>query len=130
MIDHVSIPVRDLGAGARFYDGVLGALGLSRMIERPATIGFGRKYPEFWLNARPRMASLPDDTGAHVCLRASGEEAVRAFHWQALAAGGTCDGAPGDRQASMTVYFGAFIRDPDGNRIEAVYFAKPSPAST
>lgn len=125
MIDHVSIPVRDLLASALFYDSVLAPLGLRRMIERPATIGFGKKYPEFWLNSRPQMSCSSVDTGAHVCLRAPNADAVREFHQQALASGGTCDGAPGDRQASMTVYFGAFIRDLDGNKIEAVYFAKP-----
>jgi catechol 2,3-dioxygenase-like lactoylglutathione lyase family enzyme len=49
---------------------------------------------------------------------------VRAFHAAALANGGSSDGAPGPRQATMTTYFGAFIRDPDGNKIEAVSFSK------
>ena len=126
MIDHVSIPVRDLGASARFYDPVLGALGLRRMVERPATIGYGRKYPEFWLNARPELPVLSGDWGAHVCLRATSADAVREFHRQALASGGTCDGPPGDRQAAMTAYFAAFVRDPDGNRVEAAFFPKPA----
>ncbi len=125
MIDHVSIPVRDLKLSAAFYDAVLGALGLQRLAERPATIGYGRKYPEFWLNARRAMPVLPEDCGAHICLRAPSADAVRAFHSQALAAGGVCDGPPGDRQAAMTVYFAAFVRDRDGNRIEAAHFPKP-----
>lgn len=125
MIDHVSVPVRDLGASAGFYDGVLQALGLRRMAERPATIGYGTKYPEFWLNARPQTSAVPADWGAHVCLRAASADAVRDFHRQALAAGGSCDGPPGDRRAALTVYFAAFIRDLDGNRIEAAFFPKP-----
>ncbi len=124
MIDHVSIPVRDLKLSAGFYDAVLGALGLRRMVERPATIGYGRNYPEFWLNTRPGMPALSADWGAHVCLRAASADAVRGFHRQALASGGTCDGPPGDRQAAQTVYFAAFVRDPDGNRIEAAHFPK------
>ncbi|KAB2912860.1 MAG: VOC family protein [Hyphomicrobiaceae bacterium] len=124
MIDHVSIPVRDLAAGAAFYERVLAPLGYARLVERPATVGFGKKYPEFWLNARPGMAPIPADTGMHVCLRAASEDEVRAFHVAALDAGGRSDGAPGPRQAAMTTYYGAFIKDPDGNKIEAVTFPK------
>lgn len=125
MIDHVSIAVADLKASAAFYDAVLAPLGMVRKAERPNTIGFGKKYPEFWLNARPGLAPVVEDTGIHICLRASSEDAVRAFHVAALAQGGRDDGAPGDRQAAQTVYFGAFIRDLDGNKIEALTFPRP-----
>ncbi len=124
MIDHVSIPVRDLAASAAFYERVLAPLGYARLVERPATVGFGKKYPEFWLNARPGMPPIPADTGMHVCLRAASEDEVRAFHAAALDAGGSSDGAPGPRQAAMTTYYGAFIKDLDGNKIEAVTFPK------
>jgi catechol 2,3-dioxygenase-like lactoylglutathione lyase family enzyme len=124
MIDHVSIPVRDLAASAAFYARVLAPLGYTRMVERPATIGFGKKYPEFWLNLRRNMPPIPADTGMHVCVRAPSEEAVRAFHASALEQGGTSDGEPGPRQAAMTIYYGAFIKDLDGNKLEAVSFAK------
>jgi catechol 2,3-dioxygenase-like lactoylglutathione lyase family enzyme len=70
MIDHVSIAVRDLAASAAFYEAVLASLGHARLIERPHTIGFGKRYPEFWLNHRPGMAAVAADTGVHVCLRA------------------------------------------------------------
>lgn len=124
MIDHVSVAVSNLADSAAFYDRVLEPLGLKRMVERERTIGFGKRYPEFWLNARPTMDPVPDDTGNHICLRAPSEQAVMAFHDAALAAGGCSDGAPGSRQAAMTGYFGAFIRDPDGNKIEAVTFPR------
>lgn len=124
MIDHVSLAVADLAESAAFYDKVLAPLGLTRMVERENTVGFGKKYPEFWLNARPGMVPVADATGNHVCLRAPSVAAVVEFHTLALALGGRCDGAPGDRKATMTAYFGAFIRDPDGNKIEAVTFPK------
>ncbi len=124
MIDHVSVAVSDLAASARFYEKVLAPLGLTRLVEREKTIGFGKRYPEFWLNARPDMAPMPADTGTHICLRAASKEAVTAFHETALSLGGRDDGAPGDRQATMTTYFGAFIKDPDGNKIEAVTFPR------
>jgi len=122
MIDHVSIPVRDLAAGAAFYARVLAPLGYAKLIERPATVGFGKRYPEFWLNLRADLLPTGADTGTHICLRAPSEEAVRTFHAEALAQGGSNDGEPGPRQAAMTTYYGAFIRDPDGNKIEAVSF--------
>jgi catechol 2,3-dioxygenase-like lactoylglutathione lyase family enzyme len=124
MIDHVSIAVRDLRGSAAIYERVLAPLGLSRLVERPGTIGFGKKYPEFWLNHRPSMARLEDDAGAHVCLRAPSDEAVRDFHAEALRSGCRDAGLPGPRQAAMTTYFGAFIFDPDGNKIEAVCFPR------
>lgn len=124
MIDHISIAVRDLEASAAFYAAALAPLELTRLVDRPAMIGFGKRYPELWLNARPAMAPLPADVGAHVALRAPNPEAVTAFHSAALASGGTCDGPPGPRQAAMTTYFGAFVRDPDGNRLEAVHFPR------
>jgi catechol 2,3-dioxygenase-like lactoylglutathione lyase family enzyme len=124
MIDHVSITVRDLAAAAAFYRAVLEPLGLSVLAEREKTVGFGKRYPEFWLNARPGSPAQPEDTGHHVCLRARDRAAVEAFHRRALEMGGQDDGAPGDRAAAMTTYYGAFIRDPDGNRIEAVTFPR------
>ena len=124
MIDHVSIAVSDLIASAAFYDKVLEPLGLARIVERDKTVGFGKRYPEFWLNARPDMVAIPEDTGHHICLRALSRDAVVAFHHAAVAHGGICAGAPGDRAAALTTYFGAFIRDPDGNKIEAATFPK------
>jgi catechol 2,3-dioxygenase-like lactoylglutathione lyase family enzyme len=120
MIDHVSVPVRDLQASAHFYERILEPLGYARLVDRPATIGFGMKYPEFWLNARPAMPPAASDTGLHICLRARSVDAVQQFHAPALAHGGTDDGAPGPRQATMVVYYAAFIRDPDGNKIEVM----------
>lgn len=125
MIDHVSLQVRDLAASAEFYRYVLEPLGYTRMVERPATIGFGLKYPELWLNARPSLPVADADTGAHVCLRARSTDVVAEFHRRALAKGATDDGAPGPRQASMVVYFAAFIRDLDGNRVEVMTVPAP-----
>jgi len=122
VIDHVSIAVRDLAAATAFYERVLAPLGFARLETRAATVGFGKKYPELWLNARPDMVTPAADNGAHVCMRARATEVVDAFHAAALAAGGANDGAPGLRPQHGEGYYAAFIRDPDGNRIEAVTF--------
>jgi catechol 2,3-dioxygenase-like lactoylglutathione lyase family enzyme len=123
MIDHVSIAVRDLSAAEAFYAAALAPLGMTKMREWPnASVGFGKKHPEFWINLRPNMSRVPDDSGVHICLRAPDTAAVGAFYAAALKAGGTSDGAPGVRPDYHTRYYAAFVRDPDGNRIEAVTF--------
>lgn len=123
MIDHISIAVRDLKAAERFYTALLAPLGMSKLREWPdAAIGFGKKHPEFWVNRRADVARVPDDSGVHVCLRGRETAAIDAFHAAALASGGTSDGAPGLRPHYYENYYAAFIRDPDGNRIEAVTF--------
>lgn len=124
MIDHISIQVRDLDASAAFYEAVLAPLGLKRFVERPGTVGFGKRYPEFWLNHRPDGSRQDEGTGTHICLRAPDEQAVTAFHDAAVAGGGTSDGAPGPRPAAVTTYFGAFIIDLDGHKIEAAAFPR------
>jgi catechol 2,3-dioxygenase-like lactoylglutathione lyase family enzyme len=123
MIDHVSVPVRDLQLAKAFYEAVLAVLGYTKLDDRPATVGFGKKYSEFWINLRPN-GSHDDDPGAHVALRAKSKDAVDAFHAAALAHGGSSDGAPGLRGDESEGYYAAFIRDPDGNKIEAVTFVK------
>ena len=125
MIDHISIAVRDLVKGEQFYAALLAPLGLAKLREWPdAAIGFGKKYPEFWINRRDAMDRGADDSGVHICLRASDIAAVDAFHAAALQAGGTSDGEPGLRPHYYEGYYAAFIRDPDGNRIEAVTFVR------
>ena len=122
MIDHISIGVSDLERSSRFYELALAPLGLAKVVTRPATIGFGKAYPEFWINLRPNMTPVAADSGNHVCLRAKSTGDVDAFHEAALKAGGVSDGAPGYRPHERVRYYAAFIRDPDGNRVEAVTF--------
>lgn len=122
MIDHVSVGVSDLERSARFYEMTLAPLGLSRLVTRPRTIGFGKSYPEFWINLRADMAPVAPDSGAHICLRAKSTGDVDAFHAAALSAGGGSAGAPGLRPHDRVRYYAAVIIDPDGNRIEAVTF--------
>jgi catechol 2,3-dioxygenase-like lactoylglutathione lyase family enzyme len=122
MIDHISVGVADLDRAARFYEAVLASLGLTRLVTRPKTIGFGKSYPEFWINLRPGMAKVTPESGVHICLRAKTAAEVDAFHAAALAAGGASDGAPGIRPHDRVKYYAAFVLDLDGNRLEAVTF--------
>jgi len=124
MIDHVSIAVRDLSRSKDFYEQLLETIGYAKLDEQPATVGFGKKYPDLWLNLRPDVAATSD--GFHVCLRARSPELVRRFHERALELGATDDGAPGVRPEYADVYYASFIRDFDGNRIEVVTFLTKS----
>jgi catechol 2,3-dioxygenase-like lactoylglutathione lyase family enzyme len=126
MIDHISIGVSDLERAVRFYESVLGTIGYAKLDVRPKTVGFGKRYSEFWLNHRPGMPAIAHESGGHVCLRAPTTQAVDAFHAAALAGGGTSDGAPGERPQHGEGYYAAFIRDLDGHRVEAVTFLKRS----
>jgi catechol 2,3-dioxygenase-like lactoylglutathione lyase family enzyme len=123
MIDHVSVAVCSLDKSVRFYEAVLGTLGYEKLVVRERTVGFGKRYAEFWLNLRAEVAV---SDGAHVCLRAKSAEQVEAFFRAALANGGGDDGAPGAREhdGEGQAYYAAFVRDPDGNRIEAVTFIR------
>jgi len=122
MIDHISVGVADLERSARFYESTLAPLGLSRLVTRQNTVGFGKNYPEFWINLRAGMTPVARDSGVHVCLRAKSIQEVDAFHAAALSAGGRSDGVPGLRPHDRVKYYAAFVIDPDGNRIEAVTF--------
>jgi catechol 2,3-dioxygenase-like lactoylglutathione lyase family enzyme len=120
MIDHVSIGVSDLQASARFYEAILAPLHYRRLVDTPSRVAFGTKYPEIWLNFRPKMAAVDADTGSHICLRSRSCDAIDAFYGIATANGGRDDGRPGLRQATMVEYYAAFVRDLDGHRIEVM----------
>lgn len=97
------------------------------LVTRESTSGFGKTYPEFWINVRPDTPSSVRDNGAHVCLRVPTEDAVIQFHEVALLQGGSDAGAPAAREAASTSYFGAFIFDLDNNKIEALSFPRTVP---
>lgn len=128
MIDHVSLAVSNLERAVPFYERIFAPLGMVRLVTRPAMVGFGKTYPEVWINLREGMQRLPPGNGAHLCLRAKTTEQVDAFHAAALAAGGISESAPLLRPHDRVRYYAAFIADPDGNRIEAVTFPSEAPA--
>jgi catechol 2,3-dioxygenase-like lactoylglutathione lyase family enzyme len=114
MIHHVSVAVSDLDRSGRFYDATLGALGWRRHIDDERSIAWGIVKPEFFATREP--GARPG--GGHICFNASGIPAVKAAWEEGVAAGGSDDGAPGPRPEYGAGYYSAYIRDPDGNRIE------------
>lgn len=122
MIDHVSLAVSDLARATAFYERTLAPLGYRLLVTRERTAGFGKDYPELWLNLRAGNDGPSD--GAHVALRTRERAAVDAFHAAALASGGACGGAPGERAVSSGRCYAAFVTDPFGNRVEALTFPR------
>lgn len=125
LLDHVSITVRDLNAARPFYEAVMTALGVPKVNDRPDAIGFGqRNRPDddthTYLSVY-QSAVAAADPRRHWCFRAASAAQVRAFFQAGLEAGGTSEGEPGLRPHYHPRYFAAFLADPEGNRIEAVY---------
>jgi catechol 2,3-dioxygenase-like lactoylglutathione lyase family enzyme len=121
MIDHFGINCADLGASSAFYDKVLGVLGYTRLLDFGVAIGYGADKPDFWLGAQPDEgpASGPNRE-IHVGFRAQDSEQVRAFFAAATELGAEVLHEPRLFPEYHQDYYGAFVRDPDGNNVEAV----------
>ena len=120
MIHHLSLGVRDLHASARFYDAVLGALGVRRVFEDDDAIGYGLENDEDILCLKLRPDAAAPGPGFHLAFTAVSRAAVDAFHAAGLAAGGADNGGPGLRADYGAHYYAAFLVDPDGHRVEAL----------
>jgi len=123
VIDHIGINCTDLAKAQDFYDAVLGVLGFSRQMDVGRAIGYGRDgKPSFWIYEIPeRGAGLGPNREVHLAFGAADENAVRAFYEAALAGGAESLHAPRRWPEYHPGYFGAFVRDPDGNNVEAVF---------
>jgi catechol 2,3-dioxygenase-like lactoylglutathione lyase family enzyme len=124
MIDHSGLKITDPAKSRRFYEAALAPLGYRVLMEVPAehtggmvVLGYGvPPKPDFWV-----AQGTPETPRVHVAFRAGSREEVDAFHRAALAAGGRDNGAPGPRPHYHAKYYGAFVLDPDGHNIEAVF---------
>jgi catechol 2,3-dioxygenase-like lactoylglutathione lyase family enzyme len=123
MIDHTGIGVADVARSAAFYDAALSALGLRRVGLLPPgdgadAVGYGVEYPVFWIDR-----FHPHSVKQHTAFKARSRAEVDAFHAAALKAGGRDNGPPGLRDSAgyPPGYYAAFVLDPDGNNMEAVF---------
>lgn len=121
MLGHVSLGVRDLTKAALFYDAVLTALGYVRLWTGEGGLGYGSAGSGEKLNIFERAGAAPPGEGFHLAFEASDRAAVDRFHAAALTHGGTDAGAPGLRPHYGAHYYAAFVVDPEGHRLEAVY---------
>lgn len=125
MLDHLGIQCADLAASATFYDAVLEPLGAGRLMDYDVAIGYGvSPKPDFWLS---QLGSGDGYRESHIAFTASDRGAVRAFFDTAVAAGAEVLHEPRVRPEYHEHYYGAFVRDPDGNNVEAVCH-HPEPA--
>jgi len=123
MIDHAGFAVSDYERSKAFYAEALAPLGITLLMEPMGqAAGFGKDgKPFFWIEAQGEVV-----TGRlHIAIRVRSRELVDAFHAAALAAGGTDNGAPGERVIYHPNYYGAYVLDPDGHNIEAVCHEAP-----
>jgi catechol 2,3-dioxygenase-like lactoylglutathione lyase family enzyme len=116
VIDHFNLPVLDLARSRRFYERVLAPLDSRFLAEDGQAIGFGSAAWQFGIVATP--SPIPK---LHVAFRARSRNAVDAFFDEALAAGAKSNGPPGVRQQYDPEYYAAFVLDPDGHNVEAVF---------
>ncbi|AKN18324.1 lactoylglutathione lyase-like lyase [Mycobacterium haemophilum DSM 44634] len=121
MIDHIGINCADYPKSQEFYDAVLGVLGFSRQMDFGVAIGYGRDgKPDFWIADAAAGEAKGPNREVHIAFHAADEAAVRAFHEAAVGLGADSLHAPRLWPEYHPGYFGAFVRDPDGNNVEAV----------
>ena len=122
LLSHLSIGVADLARGIAFYDAVMAVLGGMRCFTGPVSAGYGpnpdKEDLALKLAPGPDVAPRP---GFHLAFAAQSREMVDRFHATALRHGGRDDGASGPRPQYGPTYYAAFVIDPDGHRLEAVY---------
>ncbi len=118
LMDHVGMQCADLAASAAFYDAVLAPLGASRVMDFGVAIGYGLPSgPDFWIS---ELESGDGFRESHLAFKAEDRAAVRAFFDAAVAAGAEVLHEPRVWEEYHPNYYGAFVRDPDGNNVEAV----------
>tara|TARA_R110000868_G_scaffold9966_7_gene49045 strand:+ start:1316 stop:1699 length:384 start_codon:yes stop_codon:yes gene_type:complete len=121
MFSHVTIGSRDPDSAAAFYDAVLATLDIPVFFKAPNLASYGTATGPKVFILKPFNGEAPvPSNGGHVAFIAQTRAAVDAFHTKALALGGTSEGAPGLRAHYHPNYYGAYVRDPEGNKLQAV----------
>ena len=116
MLDHVGVQVDDMAAASAFYDAVLEPLGGHRILDHGVAIGYGTDHPDFWIGTA--TDPIPNRQ-SHIAFQAATRAAVRAFFDTAVALGAEVLHEPRVFPEYHAAYYGAFVRDPDGNNVEA-----------
>ena len=124
LLDHASISVTDVNIARPFYDAIMQSLGAEKVYDRPGALGYGIRCtslePFHSCLAIYESIAANFDAKRHWCFKATTRDQVRDFHSAGLRNGGTDEGPPGLRPQYHEHYFGAFLIDPFGNRVEAV----------
>ncbi len=129
-LSHVSLGTNDYARAAEFYDAVMPTIGCYKVMEHGQARAYGRGYPEFWIQQpfNEKLATVAN--GVHVAFLAKSRSDVDEFHKAGLTAGALDDGPPGPRPMYGEPYYGCFLIDPDGHKIEAMFWDGPLESST
>jgi catechol 2,3-dioxygenase-like lactoylglutathione lyase family enzyme len=119
MLNHISIGTSSLSAAKAFYDAALSALGYRRLNEDAGSLGYGSEAVEFLVLKSEKPVPDEDASGLHICFTAPTKDSVNRFHAAGLRHGGRDYGKPGPRTDYGPDYYAAFLKDPDGYRVEA-----------
>jgi catechol 2,3-dioxygenase-like lactoylglutathione lyase family enzyme len=116
MLDHLGIQCSDMDASARFYDEVLATLGITRVMDFGVAMGYGTDSPDFWIGVHDSGEGFRE---SHIAFSAADRAAVDAFHAAGVRLGAEVLHEPRLWPEYHENYYGAFLRDPDGNNVEA-----------
>ena len=124
IMSHVSVGTNRFAEAIQFYDAVLKTVGAKRILDIPEAkaVAYGKQFPEFWVQAPIDGQPASVGNGTHFSFIAHNQAAVDAFYAAAVAAGAKPDGAPGPRPHYGEAYYGCFVRDLDGHKIEAMFW--------
>lgn len=123
LMGHVSVGSNRFEEAVAFYDSVLKTVGATRIVEpHGGAVAWGRMYPEFWVQKPLNGKAAETANGVHFAFLALSKEMVDKFYQVAIANGGKDEGKPGPRIEYSEAYYGCFIKDLDGHKIEAMYW--------
>ncbi len=122
IMSHVSVGTNKFDEAVAFYDKVMATIGAKRIMEHPGAVAYGKLFPEFWVQTPFDGGQAQIANGVHFAFFATSKDQVHAFYDTALDAGATDDGAPGPRSDYGPGYYGCFVRDLEGHKIEAMYW--------
>jgi len=128
ILSHISLGTNDMARALAFYDPVMETVGARRLEEIKAdkdvvvAVAYGKQFPEFWIQVPENNTPAEVGNGVHVAFMVKDKDCVHRFHEVALTNGGRDNGAPGPRPHYGEPYYGCFVFDPDGNRIEANFW--------
>ena len=126
IMSHVSLGTNQFEKAIDFYDAVLGTIGAKRVMDltEHGAIAYGKQFPEFWVGGTFDEKPAETANGVHFAFLAPSQEAVDKFYAMAIEKGASGDGEPGPRPHYGEQYYGCFVRDLDGHKIEAMFWAE------
>ncbi len=122
ILSHISIGTNDFARSVAFYDALLATLGCVKIMDFPGAVAYGKQFPEFWVQTPINGPPASVGNGTHFCFFANSCAQVDAFYAAALKLGAADDGEPGPRPEYSDAYYGCFVLDIDGHKIEASFW--------